>query len=91
MGERLQFTDGRVIDEQTIGTANCNYRIVEDCNMSIQTISVTKVIAKISLCGALTVNVTEDMDWNPPTPEQIKNLKETFNIDVRLTEDKDDN
>ena len=54
-------------------------------------ISAPKVIARISFCGALTLNVTEDMDWTPPTPEQIKNLKEMLNIDVILMGDKDDN
>lgn len=45
---------------------------------------IPKVIAKITLCGAFTEEVTEDMPWNPPTPEQIKNLKEMLNIDVEL-------
>jgi len=45
---------------------------------------IPKVIAKITICGALTLEVREGMDWNPPTPEQIKNLKENFNIDVEL-------
>lgn len=45
---------------------------------------IPKVIAKISICGALTMEVRENMEWDPPTPEQIKNLKETFNIDVEL-------
>lgn len=57
----------------------------------IERVHLPKVIARISLCGALTVNVTDNMDWNPPTPEQIKNLKEMLNIDVILMEDKDDN
>ena len=30
------------------------------------------------------------MDWNPPTPEQIKNLKEMLNIDVKLIGEDDD-
>ena len=47
-------------------------------------ISVPKVIAEITLCGALTIEISEGMDWNPPTPEQIKNLKEMLNIDVKL-------
>lgn len=47
---------------------------------------IPKVIAKITICGALKMEVTEDMNWDPPTPEQIKNLKETFNIDVELME-----
>lgn len=41
-----------------------------------------KVIAKITLCGAFIMEITDGMDWNPPTPEQIKNLKEMLNIDV---------
>ena len=48
---------------------------------------VPKVIAKITICGALTIEVQEGTNWNPPTPEQIKNLKETFNIDVELIGD----
>ncbi len=53
-------------------------------------ISVPKVIAKITLCGALTIEISEVMDWNPPTPEQIKNLKEILNIDVKLIGEDDD-
>lgn len=45
---------------------------------------IPKVIAKITICGTLTLEVREDMGWNPPTPEQIKNLKEMLNIDVKL-------
>ena len=43
-----------------------------------------KVIAKITICGAVTIPVYDYMDWNPPTPEQVKNLKEMLNIDVKL-------
>lgn len=91
MDERLQFADGRVMDEQTMSTVNRNYRIFEDCNISIQTISAPKVIARVVFCGVTVMSITDNMGWNPPTPEQIKNLKETFNIDVILMEDKDDN
>lgn len=42
------------------------------------------VIAKITLCGAFEIPVYDYMDWNPPTSEQIKNLKEMLNIDVKL-------
>lgn len=45
---------------------------------------IPKVIAKITICGAFTIEVRENMEWEPPTPEQIKNLKKTFNIDVEL-------
>ena len=44
----------------------------------------SKVIAKITFCGAFEMTVYDYMDWNPPTPEQIKNLKEMLNIDVEL-------
>lgn len=45
---------------------------------------IPKVIAKITLCGAFVMEISEGMNWNPPTPEQIKNLKEMLNIDVEL-------
>lgn len=44
----------------------------------------SKVIAKITFCGAFIMDVYDCMNWNPPTPEQIKNLKEILNIDVKL-------
>lgn len=49
-----------------------------------------KVIAKITLCGVFEMTVYGYMNWNPPTTEQIKNLKETFNIDVELIGEKND-
>lgn len=51
---------------------------------------IPKVIAKITCCGAFRINVYDYMDWNPPTPEQIKNLKEMLNIDVELIGEDDD-
>lgn len=47
-------------------------------------VSMPKVIAKITICGAVRTDVYDYMDWDPPTPEQIKNLKEKLNIDVEL-------
>lgn len=44
----------------------------------------SKVIAKITFCGVLNMDIYDYMNWNPPTPEQIKNLKEMLNIDVEL-------
>lgn len=44
----------------------------------------SKVIAKITFCGVFEMTVYDYMNWNPPTPEQIKNLKEMLNIDVEL-------
>ncbi len=49
-----------------------------------QKLIIPKVIAKITLCGAFEIPVYDYMDWNPPTSEQIKNLKEMLNIDVEL-------
>lgn len=67
---------------------NGDYKILAMTSSEpIKTLCPPKVIARISLCGAITVNITDDMYWDPPTPEQIKNLKETFNIDVRLVKD----
>lgn len=43
-----------------------------------------KVVAKIIFCGAFEMTVYDYMNWNPPTPEQVKNLKEMLNIDVKL-------
>ena len=50
----------------------------------------SKVIAKITLCGAFVMDVYDYMNWNPPTPEQIKNLKEMLNIDVKLIGEDDE-
>lgn len=49
-----------------------------------QKLIIPKVIAKITLCGAFEIPVYDYMNWNAPTPEQIKNLKEMLNIDVEL-------
>ena len=46
--------------------------------------SISKVIAKITICGVINLNVYDCTNWNPPTPDQIKNLKEMLNIDVEL-------
>ena len=59
----------------------------EECYISTERPHIPKVIAKITLCGVFTVNITDDTVWNPPTTEQIKNLKEMLNIDVELMEE----
>ena len=43
-----------------------------------------KVIAKIKLCGTVTININETMAWKKPTDEQIKNLHDLFCIDVEI-------
>lgn len=53
-------------------------------------LSLPKVIAKITICGAVKLDIYDCMDWNSPTPEQIKNLKEILNIDVKLIGEDDD-
>lgn len=50
----------------------------------------SKVVAKITLCGVFEMTVYDYMDWNPPTQEQIKNLKEMLNIDVKLIGEDDE-
>lgn len=51
---------------------------------SSASICIPKVVAKITFCGAFDMEVYDYMNWNPPTSEQIKNLKEMLNIDVEL-------
>ena len=49
-------------------------------------IRVPKVIAKITLCGSMTITIDDTMNFTKPTPEQIKNLHDLFCIDVELIE-----
>lgn len=70
MDEKSYFVDGSYFVDN---------RAVEGQNFIEQ-----RVIAKITLCGVFEMAVYDCMDWNPPTPEQIKNLKEMLNIDVKL-------
>ena len=49
-----------------------------------------KVVAKITFCGVFEMTVYDCMNWNPPTTEQIKNLKEMLNIDVKLIGETDE-
>ena len=48
------------------------------------TIRIPKRVARISICGVVCLNIDDTMAFIKPTPEQIKNLKETFCIDVEL-------
>ena len=56
----------------------------------VERVRIPKVIAKITFCGAFIMDVYDYMNWNPPTPEQIKNLKEMLNIDVKLIGEDDE-
>ena len=51
-----------------------------------------KIIAKITLLGAIKIVITDEQKGSfiKPTPEQIKNLKEMLCIDVELLEEKED-
>ena len=46
-----------------------------------------KTVAHITLCGAVHFHINDSMGFIRPTPEQIKNLKEKFCIDVELADE----
>ena len=48
------------------------------------TIIEPKKVAEISLCGAVLFTILDTSQFIRPTEEQIKNLKETFCIEVKL-------
>lgn len=50
----------------------------------IMSIALPKKVAEIVLCGALHFTIEDNKSFVRPTEEQIKNLKETFCIEVRL-------
>ena len=66
------------------------YISTSQSNAPVDQLHIPRVIAKITICRALTIEVYDYMDWNPPTPEQIKNLKELLNIDVKLIGETDE-
>lgn len=49
-------------------------------------IMVPKTIARITLCGALHIDILDNMNFTKPTEEQIKNLRDMLCIDVELFE-----
>ena len=57
-----------------------------DTVTGVASIRVPKEIAKITICGAFTLVVTDMMAFTPPTEEQRKNLKEMLCIDVDILE-----
>ena len=50
----------------------------------VKNLYIPKPVARITLCGSVTITITDNMSFNRPTEEQIKNLKEVFNIEVEL-------
>lgn len=76
-------------------TEECNGHLCENCvhyrikNPAVATsgsavLRIPKKVARITLCGAINFDVLDNMNFIKPTQEQIKNLKETFCIDVEL-------
>ena len=56
------------------------------CDDTIK-IKVSKVIARIKICGGgLTFIITDDMQFEMPTEEQCENLKKIFGIEVELVD-----
>ncbi len=51
------------------------------------TFHMPKTVARITLCGAVHFHINDSMGFIRPTPEQIKNLKEKFCIDVELIDE----
>lgn len=49
-----------------------------------------KLLARIKLCGTITINVDDTMHWIKPTAEQIKNLHDLFCIDVEILDERED-
>ena len=45
-----------------------------------------KTIARITLCGAVHIDILDNMNFTKPTEEQIKNLRDMLCIDVELFE-----
>ena len=50
----------------------------------VMTLAMPKKVAEISLCGAVRFEILDTAGFIRPTEEQIKKLKETFCIDVKL-------
>lgn len=60
---------------------------MEDVTVTgVASVRIPKEIAKITVCGALTLTVTDMMAFTLPTKEQRKNLKDMLCIDVEILE-----
>lgn len=51
------------------------------------TFNMPKTVAHVTLCGSIHFHINDTMGFVRPTPEQIKNLKEVFCIDVELADE----
>ena len=75
-------------------TEDCNGHRCDECihyriknpevAISGSAVLIPKTVARITLCGTLNFEILDNMNFVKPTQEQIKNLKETFCIDVEL-------
>ena len=62
-------------------------KTMEDVTVTgVASVRIPKEIAKITVCGALTLTVTDMMAFTLPTKEQRKNLKDMLCIDVEILE-----
>lgn len=51
------------------------------------TLHMPHTVAHVTLCGSIHFHINDAMGFIRPTPEQIKNLKEVFCIDVELVDE----
>lgn len=57
-------------------------------NYCREVIRIPETVAYVKLCGgAITFEITDDMDYKIPTEEQRENLKKTFGIEVELVDE----
>ena len=77
------YKERRKVDQNTKSDILLNVGNYEfdETTMRIKT---PRNIAKITICGALCLIVTDMMNWIPPTDEQRRNLKAMFCIDVEI-------
>lgn len=77
--------------ENEIDAMIASFLTNSESDTSVSTIRIPKTIAEVCLCGDIKISITDEMKgWVEPTPEQIKNLHDTFCIDVRLFDEEGD-
>jgi hypothetical protein len=62
----------------------CDSIYSELVSSNVALFHIPKQVAKITICGSIMFNITDDMHFVRPTSEQIKNLHDLFCIDVEL-------
>lgn len=71
-------------NEPVYDNYNVNTGLLAAPPKALSILRLPKDIARITICGGFQVIINDQMEWTKPTPEQIKNLKETFCIDVEI-------